>query len=380
MERVRAPRLDKAKPDKAQLNRATLDEGACWRAVVERDSEQDGRFYYGVLSTGVYCRPGCPARLPLRENVRFFANREEAERAGLRQCKRCRPGEAFDERTARMGKVCRYIEEHSEERVTLDQLGAAFGLSPFHLQREFKAATGLTPREYAHYFRMMDFKDRLKEGNSVTRAMVDAGYNSSSRLYERTSRELGMTPRQYRAGGKGVEIEYVVVPTALGNMLVAATQKGLCAVYFDPSTPKLKATLRAEYPAAQLKPCGPRTAGWAERITQYIDGKAQALDLPVDVKGTAFQLRVWEYLRSIPAGQTRSYRDVAAAIGSPAAVRAVGSACGRNQVAVVVPCHRVLRSDGALGGYRWGLERKEKLLERERKVTPAGARHSEPRA
>ncbi|MGA2433744.1 MAG: bifunctional DNA-binding transcriptional regulator/O6-methylguanine-DNA methyltransferase Ada [Bryobacteraceae bacterium] len=357
-----------------------LDEGACWRAVAARDSAQAGQFYYGVVSTGVYCRPGCPARLPLRANVRFFRTREQAGRAGLRPCKRCHPEADGDARAARIGAVCRYIEDHAGERVTLERLGAAFGLSPFHLQREFKAATGLTPREYADSFRMADFKGRLKQGASVTRAMVDAGYNSSSRLYERTPRELGMTPRQYRRGGEGVLIEYVVVQTVLGAMLVAATEKGLCAVYFGAASKQLVNTLCEEYPAAKLQPGGARTAAWAERIARYLEGKERALPMPVDVTGTAFQHRVWDYLRSIPSGETRTYGDVAAAIGSPAATRAVGSACGRNQVAVVVPCHRVLRSDGALGGYRWGLDRKRKLLERERNVDPGRMSPAEPRA
>ena len=339
-----------------------------WQAVTERETAMDGAVWYGVISTGVYCRPSCGARRPRRENVLFFARREEAERAGFRPCLRCRPERAAVNPAVEMvGEVCRYIEARAEENVTLARLARALGYSPFHIQRTFKAMLGVSPRAWAEGRRLERFKREVKGGAPVTRALYDAGYGSSSRLYERGASQLGMTPAAYRSGGAGLEIGFAVVPSAAGKILVAATARGICAVRFGNSAPELEKELRAEFPRATIRRDDGVAAGHAGRVARLASGNGQAAEIPLDIRATAFQRRVWEELRRIPSGETRTYAQVAAAVGNPRAARAVARACAANPVALAIPCHRVVRADGDPGGYRWGMGRKRALLKAERR-------------
>jgi AraC family transcriptional regulator of adaptative response/methylated-DNA-[protein]-cysteine methyltransferase len=344
-----------------------LSETQCWNALLARDRSFDGRFFFGVLTTGVYCRPSCPSRHPLRRNVRFFEAPSEAERAGLRPCLRCRP---LSNPTAAIEDLCRYIEQHCEERLDLAALAARAGLSRFHLQRTFKAAVGVTPKQYLEAHRMAKLKTELRQAKDVTAAVYEAGFGSSSRVYERADTRLGMTPKQYRQGGRGVAIAYAAVPSPVGLAMMGATARGVCFIQFGDSEEQLLDALRREYPAATLEPAAhPAPAEfrqWMDALSAHLAGASAAPDLPLDIQATVFQTRVWEYLRTIPYGQVRSYGEVAAGIGRPTAMRAVARACATNRVAVVIPCHRVIRGSGELGGYRWGVERKQALLDRER--------------
>ena len=334
-----------------------------WRAVEARDARFYGAFVYGVRSTGVYCRPTCPSRRPRREQVLFFDRPEEAERAGFRACRRCRPKEAAN---GWLQRLCDYMEANLDGPLTLKRLSEQVGLSPHHLQRSFKRAVGVTPRQYADGLRLASVKAGLRSGHNVTRALYDAGYGSSSRLYERSNSRLGMTPATYRQGGKNMRINYTIVDSPMGRLLVGATERGICAVSLGDSDRKLEAFLRTEYPKAEVRRDRNGLSRWVGAILKRLNGCERQLDLPVDVQATAFQWRVWEQLRAIPYGSTRSYSEVARAIGRPTAVRAVARACATNPISVVIPCHRVVREDGGLGGYRWGLERKRALLEQER--------------
>jgi AraC family transcriptional regulator, regulatory protein of adaptative response / methylated-DNA-[protein]-cysteine methyltransferase len=354
-----------------------MNDDQCWDAVRARDARADGRFYYGVLSTGVYCRPSCPARLPLRSNVRFYTTPAAAEAAGLRPCKRCRPLELrADARVAaQMQALCRYIEAHAQQPLTLEALSARAHLSPFHLQRQFKAAIGVTPRQYLEACRLRTLRAGLRDGRAVTRAIHDAGFGSASRVYERVATRLGMTPKQYRGGGAGVAISYASAPTPLGLLMIGATDRGVCFVQFGDSAKRLRAMLEAEYPAARITPMDDARRGeldaWMHALTAFLHGGAPLPELPLDLRGTAFQMKVWSYLQKIPSGELQSYGEVAQGIGSPTAVRAVASACAANRVALLVPCHRVIRGDGSLGGYKWGLERKRTLIDHERSTRAA---------
>jgi AraC family transcriptional regulator of adaptative response/methylated-DNA-[protein]-cysteine methyltransferase len=341
-----------------------------WTAVVARDASRDGEFVFAVASTGVYCRPSCPARRPRRENVQFFAGPESAEQAGYRACLRCRPKSATGNQSDGVKAICRYIEQHLDEPLTLARLGKEFHQSPFHLQRRFKAVLGITPREYADSCRLRLLKRNLQAGDSVTRAMYDAGYGSSSRLYERTASQLGMTPDRYRRGAIAAAIRYTCADSPLGRMLVAATERGICAIQFARSDGELLAGLKREFPFAVRKLDDGGLQSWVAALLRHMRGRDKDFDssLPLDIRATAFQRRVWTYLQSIPFGATRSYRQVAKAIGKPRAARAVARACATNPVAVAIPCHRVIREDGSMGGYRWGIERKKTLLEIERGV------------
>ena len=334
-----------------------------WDAVSSRDRTMDGVFFYAVLTTGVYCRPSCASRLPRPENVVFFRTREAARQAGFRACKRCKPDRtAVSNPNAELvEKVCRYIDAHPDGPVTLEALGRAMGLSPFHLQRTFKALTGITPRAYADSRRLQALKAGLRDGHSVTRSLYDAGYGSSSRLYEGASSKLGMTPARYRKQGSGIAIRYTIAATPIGKMLLAATTKGVCSVEFGESAGTLESGLRREYPRAEIARSDKDLAGWVRAIQKRIRGE-EAKALPLDIQATAFQRMVWEQLRAIPYGATRSYREVAERIGRPKAARAVARACAGNPVAVAIPCHRVVRQNGDAGGYRWGVARKQKLL------------------
>jgi len=337
-----------------------------WQAVLRRDSNRDGDFVFAVSSTGVYCRPSCPSRRPRRENVTFFRKPDEAEHAGYRACLRCRPQATGASRQNEMVKaICRYIEQHLDEPITLPRLGKEFRQSPFHLQRTFKTVLGVSPRAYADSCRMKQFKRDLQAGRNVTRAMYDAGFSSSSRLYERTSAQLGMTPDTYRRGAIAAPIRYTFTDSPLGRMLVAATDKGICAIHFADSDDELEHGLKHEFPFANRRRDDAAMNGWKEHLLHQMDGQKLNASLPLDIQATAFQRRVWTYLQSIPFGTTRSYGDVAKAIGQPTACRAVARACAANPVAVAIPCHRIVRKGGEMGGYRWGVERKKQLLEME---------------
>ncbi|HEX4784160.1 MAG TPA: bifunctional DNA-binding transcriptional regulator/O6-methylguanine-DNA methyltransferase Ada [Candidatus Sulfotelmatobacter sp.] len=337
-----------------------------WHAVQRRDAAHDGEFVFAVSSTGVYCRPSCPARRPRRENVQFFLAPAQAEQAGYRACLRCRPKSLTGNRESDAVKsICRYIEQHLDEPLTLQRLGKEFRQSPFHLQRRFKAVLGITPREYADSCRLRLLKRNLQSGDSVTRAMYDAGYGSSSRLYERTASQLGMTPDKYRRGAIAATIRYTCADTPLGRMLIAATERGICSIQFASSDGELIEGLKREFPFAARKLDESGLQSWTRSLLQHMRGKHPDGSLPLDIRATAFQRRVWTYLQSIPFGATRSYSQVAKAIGQPSACRAVARACATNPVAVAIPCHRVVREDGAMGGYRWGIDRKQALLEME---------------
>jgi len=357
-----------------------------WQAVLARDKRADGSFVYAVGSTGIYCRPSCPSRKPRRERVTFFALPAAAEQRGFRPCRRCKPGSASlpDPRIKAVARVCREIDARlaaglaeddaaGDARLTLSALSGPAGMSTHQLERAFQSAMGITPRQYADARRMHRLKSGLKKGNNVTTSLYDAGFSSSSRLYERASGHLGMTPAAYGRGGAGMEIHYVIVSSPLGRLLMGATHAGISALYLGESDAALRAALEKEYPRATLSPernsGSGSLAGWVAQVLSHLRGREPSLDLPTDVRATAFQRRVWEELRKIPYGSTRTYGEIAHSIGQPSSVRAVARACATNPVSVVVPCHRVVRADGNLAGYRWGIQRKDELLANEAAVT-----------
>lgn len=333
-----------------------------WEAVLAHDAGADGRFWYGVKTTGVYCRPACPSRRPRRENVTFHDSPQQAEAAGYQACKRCQPEKVGA--AARAVAHVQHLLDTAETEPTLGELARAVNLSPFHLQRVFKARVGVSPKQYALRIRSEKLKVALKNGHSVTAALYAAGHDSPATLYAKSTDQLGMTPRTYARGGQGEMIQYTVTESPLGEMLVAATARGLCAVRFG-DMQEMVAELHTEYPNADIREDAAALQPYVDGILDYLKGVNPALNLNTDAKGTDFQKRVWDALRRIPYGETRSYAQLAEMIGEPTAVRAVASACARNPVALVVPCHRIVRTGGALGGYRWGAERKKKLLERE---------------
>jgi len=359
---------------------AIMNHPELWNAVLARDASRDGSFVFAVRSTGIYCRPSCPARRPRREQVSFFQIPEAAEQAGFRACRRCHPRRARtdDPQIELVRQVCHAIDEHDEEPTTLKTLSAETGVSAHHLQRTFKEVMGITPRQYAESRRLKQFKSKVKNGSSVTDAMYDAGYGSSRGLYEKSSAHLGMTPATYGRGGRGMRIIYTIANSSLGRLLVAATERGVCSVALGDSDSDLERSLMAEYPNASIDSkdtvISPSLNLWLSKVLEYLNGKTPRVDLPLDLQATAFQWRVWEELRRIPLGETRSYQEIAKAIGKPKAVRAVAGACAGNHVALVIPCHRVIREDQSLGGYRWGLERKRTLLkgEQQRKRAATG--------
>lgn len=354
------------------MNQTQSAETTYWDAVQGRDQTYDGVFVYAVRTTGVYCRPTCPSRRPNRENVEFFTQMDEAETAGYRPCQRCHPrseGGKVEPMNDLIVEVCRFLEEPHESLPTLDDMAARFNVSPFHLQRTFKRIVGVSPRQYADAHRRDRVKSQLKQGVSVTDAVYEAGYGGSSSFYEGASAALGMTPVTYREGGKAAKVTYTVVPCKLGQLLVGATDKGVCAIRLGDSEADLRAELTDEFPKAQITRDEAALDAWVAAVVEYINGHSTSIDLPLDIQATAFQRKVWDALRAIPYGSTRSYREVAESIGQPTAVRAVAGACAHNPVALAVPCHRVVREGGELSGYRWGVERKRALLEQEAALT-----------
>jgi AraC family transcriptional regulator of adaptative response/methylated-DNA-[protein]-cysteine methyltransferase len=338
-----------------------------WQAVLARDRRTDGQFVYAVRSTGVYCRPSCASRRPRRHVVTFFDAPADAERAGFRACRRCRPHEApaADAWLEKIRRVCVYLA-NVEGHPSLATLARRVGGSPYHLQRNFKRLVGVSPREYAEACRLRKVKGRLRRGDAVTGAMLDAGYGSSSRFYERAAPKLGMSPSTYRRGGAGMSIRYTIVDSPLGRLLVGATPRGVCAVAMGTSDADLERALAREYPAAAITADAGSLSAWTTEILAHVAGRRPRLDLPLDVQATAFQWQVWEALRAIPYGETRTYGEIAKTIGRPRAVRAVAHACATNPVALAIPCHRVVAAGGDTSGYRWGVSRKKALLARER--------------
>lgn len=353
---------------RAQPTSSVPDGDEAWRAVERRDPRFDGRFVYAVRSTRIYCRPSCPSRRPARARVTFYAAPDAAEEAGYRACRRCHPRDArLAPAAVAVERARRHIERNPDQGVTLSSLAAQVGMSPFYLQRTFKRLLGVSPREYQDALRVTRFKSRLRAGDTVSRATYEAGFGSSSRVYERSDRTLGMTPASYRRGGAGLRITYTIVESPFGKLLVGATDRGVCSVALGDSDEQLVLALRGDFPRAAVERGDDAHRDWVEEIVGHIGGGNVGLNVPLDVQGTAFQQQVWALLRRIPPGRTRSYREIATELGNPRATRAVARACASNRMAIVIPCHRVVRGDGEAGGYKWGMERKRALLDRERR-------------
>ena len=348
---------------------SVLSEQKMRKAIIANDKSYDGHFYYGVITTGIFCKPSCSSRTPKPENLRFFVNNEQAIAAGFRPCKRCRPTEG-NPRIERLIDVARHIEEHAEERLTLANLADIAGLSSSRLQRIFKEAFGISPKIYQDNIRMKRFKQSLKDGDGVTDSIFSSGFGSISRIYGEATRNIGMTPKAYRAGGAGENITYACRDSALGLIIMAATDKGVCFVQFGDTEKSLITKLKEEFPNALVSASSakesPELDAWIQALDHHISKGTPRPELPLDIRGTAFQIKVWRFLLSIQDGDVLSYSEVAANIDKPKAVRAVASACAKNRIGVLIPCHRVLRADGSLGGYRWGLDRKRTLLDMER--------------
>ena len=343
-------------------NRATrLVDDENWDAVIARDDSYDGKFVFAVRSTGIYCKPSCPAKHARREHVVFLSSPDEAEQSGFRPCKRCRPREAHSSRTRLVDNVCKYIDSNLGQKLTLSKIGNHAGLSPYYLQRTFKQVLGISPRQYVEARRLAKMKHSLTRGQTVNAALYDAGFSSRSRVYKKTP-SLGVAPGAFRRGGEGLLIEYTIIDSPLGRLLVGATARGVCAVSLGASDEAVEASLSQDYFAADIQRNDQALKKWATKFMEYFTSRPFNLNLPVDVQATAFQWRVWKEIQSIPYGQTSTYSKIASAIGNPKALRAVARACATNPVSLVVPCHRVVGSDGELHGYRWGLRRKQALL------------------
>src|SRR5262245_11611603 len=349
-------------------------EARYWRAVLARDGRADGAFFFAVRSTSIYCRPSCPARRPLRANTLFFQTRQDAEREGYRPCRRCKPNE-IPASALIVQRAAQAMENDLDEPVNVNTMARNLSVRTDVLRRAFRQQTGLNPKELAAALRLKKFKKLLREGNGIADALYATGYGSTSRVYESSDAQLGMTPATYQKGGKGMRIKYTTVKSSLGEVLVAATDRGISAVYLGDAGTKLANELRGEYPRAEIVAEKGAFSEWVEEIVARVEGGAPRRELPLDLQATAFQRRVWQELQKIPRGATRTYAQVAKAVGKPSAVRAVARACATNPVSIVVPCHRVVRSDGNLAGYRWGIARKQTLLNRERKPG-AGAKVS----
>lgn len=350
--------------DPTHLDTSWTSDDQRWAAVTRREPQADGAFFYAVKTTGVFCRPSCASRQPRRENVVFFTDAAAARAAGFRDCKRCQPG-GLPRELEIVNRACAALDADPQQRLTLAQLSDAVHVSPFHLQRLFKRVVGVSPRQYQAAQRGAALRDALQSGADVTRATLDAGFGSPSRMYDSAPAELGMAPSAYRRKGAGLTVRYASAPNSLGFVLVAATDKGICKIAFGDDTALLTGELRGEFANADLLEDSTRLAPFIAQIDAYLRGTRQDFDLPLDVAATAFKQRVWDALRRIPYGETRSYSQIAEAVGSPRAVRAVASACATNPVALAIPCHRVVQKGGALAGYRWGLPRKAALLDNE---------------
>jgi AraC family transcriptional regulator of adaptative response/methylated-DNA-[protein]-cysteine methyltransferase len=338
-----------------------------WAAVLERDRRFDGALVYAVRTTGVYCRPSCPSRRPRRENVTFYGSNTEAQEAGYRACMRCQPdSERGTTVERRVRQAAEYLEQHPDDSIKLDDLARKVGLSQFHLQRTFKRIVGLSPRAFQQALRMKRLRTHLRDGATVGRAVYEAGFGSSRGVYEKGRDALGMTPGEYRRRGLGLRIQFTTVTTSLGRLLMAATENGVCAVLLGTDDADLEQQLRHEFPHATLERDDQSLNAWLDGVARRVEGEHSGPALPLDLLGTAFQLRVWSALRAIAPGETRSYTEIAASIGQPTATRAVARACATNRTAILVPCHRVVRADGSAGGYRWGEERKQRLIKAER--------------
>ena len=346
------------------------DDDSRWQALVRRDRDADDVFYYSVRTTGVYCRPSCASRRPRRQNVRFYTTCKQAEQAGFRPCKRCRPNETslVERQQDAVARACRLIEE-AEEVPTLTDLADAVGISPYHFHKVFKLFTGVTPKAYAAARRTRRVRDELTKGATVTEAIYGAGFHSNGSFYATSNEQLGMTPTAFRAGGAGVFIRFAVGECSLGSLLVAVSDKGVCAIFLGDDPDALARELQDRFPKAEIVGGDAAFDRWVAEVAGLVERPALGLNLPLDIRGTAFQLRVWEALRRIPLGSTASYAEIAERIGQPTAARAVAAACAANPIAVAIPCHRVVRSDQSLSGYRWGVQRKAELLRREREMT-----------
>lgn len=350
-----------------------LDAETCWEAVRTRDKSYDGVFFTAVRTTKIYCRPGCSSRTPRRENIEFYSAPAAAEAAGFRPCKRCRPTESAPrDPSAQLAQaVAEYIQSHIDQpdSLSLEALGASFGYDPQHIQRTFKAILGLTPKHYAEAVRLKTFKGNLRAGEPVLEAALGAGYSSPSHIYEKTTEHLGMTPSAYRKGGQGVTMSYATIESPFGTLLLAATERGVCAARLYDNAAVAQADLRAEFPQAEMTSGDSRLIDWGAHILAHVVEGAP-LDIPLDIQATAFQWRVWTALQAIPRGETRTYQEVADMLDMPTGARAVASACAANRAALIIPCHRVVGSNGALTGYRWGVARKHALLQAERGEKP----------
>src|SRR3954447_12014284 len=357
--------------DKRAAARTTTERDSRWASVAARDRAAGGKFFYSVRTTGVYCRPSCAARLARPENVRFHATGADAERAGFRPCKRCKPDQPAlaEQHAAKMAGACRLIEA-ADEPPSLDELARSVGLSPYHFHRVFKTVTGVTPKAYAAAHRARRVRDGLTRSGTVTEAIYDAGFNSNGRFYATSDKVLGMTPTDYRAGGTNAEIRFAIGECSLGSILVARSERGVCAILLGDDPDALVRDMQDRFPRATLIGGDAGFEDFVAKVVGFVEAPRLGLDLPLDVRGSAFQQRVWQALQEIPAGETASYADIAERIGSPKAVRAVASACASNRLAVAIPCHRVVRNDGSLSGYAWGVERKQALLTREAAQSP----------
>jgi AraC family transcriptional regulator, regulatory protein of adaptative response / methylated-DNA-[protein]-cysteine methyltransferase len=351
----------------SNMKNSSNNKDVFWHAVETKDARFNGTFFFAVQTTGIYCKPSCAARTPKRQNVVFFDTQKTAEKEGFRACRRCKPNSVTerDPQVEMVLKVCQLVEDNLEENVSLEFLGEAVKISPHHLQRTFKSILGITPKQYATALKIKSFKEQVQRGEDVTGAMYEAGFGSSRALYEKAADTLGMTPAAYKSKGKGMNITYTVTDSDLGKMLVAKTERGICSVTFGDTEKELVANLKNEFAAAEIAEDKSGLNLAVKSILDLLDGKEKRFALPLDVKATAFQLQVWETLRKIPYGETRSYKQVAESIGKPSAVRAVARACATNPTALITPCHRVVRENGELSGYRWGVERKKEILAKE---------------